>query len=676
MKSTDSITYVKGVGDVLAEKFRKLRIETVQDLVDYVPRKYDDYSQIIRVSQIRPGPVSLKVKIGAVKSRYSRKGLHMTEALASDESGSVKLVWFNQPYRAQSIKLTEEYFVSGEFASSYKYFAITNPACELVSSFPVNTARLVPQYRLTKGIGPAQIRKVMKNVLTSFKPAETLPEWLIKREGLIAKADALKEMHFPTDLAALSNAKKRLGFEEVFELTLASELNREAFKNEHSLSIPFNEELTKKFVSALPFKLTDDQRKTAWQVFQDMNSGSPMNRLVEGDVGSGKTVVAVLAALGAMHAGFQVAFLAPTEILANQHAQNLHNLLKSVGYDEKLLLLTGSMNKAKKENARESIRQSNAQLIVGTHAIFQDTVEFEKLGLLIIDEQHRFGVEQRKKLQAKAKEMPHVLSMTATPIPRSLALTLYGEMDISVIAQMPPGRIPVETELFIPENRAIVYANVVRELEQGRQAFVVCPQIEEDEAGRLSVKKIHAELSKKWLKNYKVGLLHGKLKPVEKDEIMQDFITRKLDVIVSTTVIEVGVDVPNASVMVIEGADNFGLAQIHQLRGRVGRGSDKGFCYLVLSENGDFPKRLRLLEKETNGFKLADYDLEIRGPGAIYGTSQHGELDLRVAKLTDTELIRAARNSAKDFVQNGENLLKYPQLKARVDRLRIITNLN
>ncbi len=676
VKATDSITYAKGVGGVLAEKFHKLRIDTVQDLVDYVPRKYDDYSQIIRVSQIRPGPVSLQVKIGAIKSRYSRKGLHMTEALASDESGSVKLVWFNQPYRAQSIKPDEEYFVSGEFASSYKYFAITNPACELVSNFPVNTARLVPQYKLTKGIGSAQIRKVMKNVLTEFKPAETLPDWLLEREDLMPKSDALMEMHFPTDLKALSEAKKRLGFEEVFELTLASELNREAYKNEHSLMIPFNEDLIKKFVGSLPFKLTNDQRKVAWQVFQDMNSGSPMNRLVEGDVGSGKTVVAVLAAIGAMQAGFQVALMAPTELLANQHAQNIHGLLESVGYHEKLLLLTGSMNKTQKSNAYESIKLGEAQFIVGTHALFQDKVEFSKLGLVIVDEQHRFGVEQRKKLQSKANELPHVLSMTATPIPRSLALTLYGELDVSIIAEMPPGRKPVATELFIPENRERVYRGVVSELNNGRQAFVVCPQIEEDEAGRLSVKKIHKELSSKWLKNFKVGLLHGKLKPAEKDVIMQDFIDKKLGVIVSTTVIEVGVDVPNASVMVIEGADKFGLAQIHQLRGRVGRGSDNAYCYLVLSENGEFPKRLRLLERETNGFKLADYDLEIRGPGAIYGTSQHGELDLRVAKLTDVDLIKSARNSAKDFVKKGENLLKYPQLKARVDRLRIITNLN
>jgi ATP-dependent DNA helicase RecG len=691
MKATDDITFIKGVGSAAAQKFHKLRIYTVQDLVDYVPRRYDDYSKIIRVSQIRPGPVTLRVKIGGLTSRYSRKGLHMTEATGSDESGSVKLVWFNQPYRKQSIKLDEEYFVSGEFAQNYRFFAITNPACELVSSFPVNTARLIPQYRLTKGLGPALMRKVMKNVLTSYTPTETLPDWLLTQEDLMPKASALKEMHFPESVRALFEAKKRLGFEEIFELTLASQLNKEMYKNEHALQIPFNEQLTRTFVQSLPFKLTNDQRSVAWTIFQDMSSGSPMNRLVEGDVGSGKTVVAVLAAIGAMQSGFQVAFMAPTEILANQHAASLHELLISVGYHEKMLLLTGSMSAKQKQSAYDSIASGEAQLIVGTHALFQEKVIFHKLGLLIVDEQHRFGVEQRKKLQAKAYNptkksvvyekydsgyMPHVLNMTATPIPRSLALTLYGEMDVSIIAELPPGRKPVETEIYMPENREKVYREVVAEITNGRQAFVVCPQIEEDEAGRLSVIKIHDQLRKKWLKSYKLGLIHGKMKATEKDEVMQQFVAGELDVLVATTVIEVGVNIPNASVMVIEGADRFGLAQLHQLRGRVGRGADKSYCYLVLEENGEPSNRLKMLERENNGFKLAEYDLELRGPGAIYGTMQHGELDLRVAKLTDVELISQARQAAKQFIEIGESLLKYPQLKERVDKLRTITNLN
>lgn len=670
------ITQLKGIGEAVASKFKKLRIESVEDLINHVPFRFDDFSKITTVNRIKPGPVTLKVTLGTPKGRYTRKGLHMTECLASDATGSVKLVWFNQPYRAQSIKISEEYYVSGEFASNYRFFAITNPACELVSSFPVNTARLVPIYRLTKGLGATQVRRAVKSALDIYEPIETLPKWLLEQEDLMPKASALKEMHFPIDQSALESAKRRLGFEEVFELTLASELNRESYRKVHGLHIPFSENLTKKFVEALPYELTDDQRKVAWQIFQDMSSGQPMNRLLEGDVGSGKTVVAALAAVGAMQAGFQVAFMAPTELLANQHATSLHELLSSVGLENEILLLTGSMPKPQKENAKQAISDGKAKLIIGTHAIFQDTVTFNKLGLVIVDEQHRFGVEQRKKLLGKGSEHPHVLSMTATPIPRSLALTLYGEMDVSVIAQMPLGRKPVNTQVFNTEARKKVYANIIQELEKGRQAFVVCPQIEEDEAGRLSVKKIYNELSKKDLKDYRVSLLHGQMRAEEKEAIMQEFVAGDVKVLVATTVIEVGVNVPNASVMVIEGADKFGLAQLHQLRGRVGRGGDDAYCYLVLSSNDEPTQRLQLLASETNGFKLAEYDLEQRGPGAIYGTMQSGALDLRVAKLTDVELIQSARAAAKQFIKKDENLLKYTQLNERVTHLRKITNLN
>ncbi len=670
------IKKVKGVGDALAQKFAKLKIHTVQDLVDNVPRRYDDYSEVICVSQIRPGPVTIKVTLSAVKSRYSRKGLHITEATASDDSGSVKLVWFNQPYRANALKPEEEYFVSGEFASSYKFFAITNPACELVSSFPVNTARLVPIYRLTKGLGHAQVRRVVKNALEYYNPEETLPEWLLNQQKLIPKGQALLEMHFPSSNQALAEAKRRLGFEEVFELTLASELNRQEFKDKHALEIPFKQKLIKDFVSNLPFELTDDQRRVAWEVFQDMEEGTPMNRLVEGDVGSGKTVVAVLAALGAISSGFQVAFMAPTELLANQHATSIYKLLESINYHQDILLLTGSMNASQKQNALQKIKSGDAKLVIGTHAVFQEKVKFNKLGLLIVDEQHRFGVEQRKKLQSKAKQMPHVLNMTATPIPRSLALTLYGEMDVSIISKLPKGRKQVKTALEIPENRQKLYKKISSEIDAGRQVFVVCPQIEEGDNARLSAVKTHEQLTKTWLKGYEVGLLHGQMKSENKDKIMQQFLEKKLDVLVSTTVIEVGVDVPNASVMIIEGADKFGLAQLHQLRGRVGRGSDEAYCYLVLSDNDEPTRRLKVLEHESNGFRLAEYDLELRGPGAIYGTMQHGELDLRVAKLTDVELIKSARLSAQEFARRGENLLKYSELNRRVSTLRTINNLN
>lgn len=675
MKLHDDITTVRGVGDVVAQKLHKLHIETVNDLLLYVPRRFEDYSHVISVSKIKPGSVTIKVVLSNIKSRYSRKGLHITEATARDETGTVKVIWFNQPYRSKAIQLDKEYFVSGEFASNYKYFAISNPSCELVSDFPVNTARLVPIYKMTKGLGPATLRKIVKEVVTSVSPNEHLPEWIVKQEELIDKNRAIKEMHFPTSITLLQKAKARLGFEEVFELALASEFNKQEFAREHSYQIPFPKEAIQKFVSNLPFNLTDDQRKAAWEVFKDMEQGSPMNRLLEGDVGSGKTVVALLAALAALEAGFQVALMAPTELLANQHMKSLQEFLKHSKYADSVVLLTSSQ--PDKKTILSKIKSGKTQLIVGTHAIFQSAVQFHNLGLLIVDEQHRFGVEQRKKLQNKAQLMPHVLNMTATPIPRSLALTLYGEMEVSILAQKPKDRKPIKTELFISENREKVYKNLSKQLATGAQAFVVCPQIEEDDAASTkSVIKVHKDLSKKLLSEYKVGLLHGKLPSDQKAAVMQQFIDKKIDVLVSTTVIEVGVDVPNANYMVIENADNFGLAQLHQLRGRVGRGTEQAHCWLILSSNDNPSKRIQVIKNEHNGFKLAEYDLELRGPGAIYGTMQHGELDLRVAKLTDVTLIKSARSAAQKFVTTKENLVKYPELQERVNNLRSITNLN
>ncbi len=677
MALNSSVTLIYGVGDSLAKKFAVLGIKTVGDLINNIPRRYIDYSNLITISKIRPGVVTLRVKLSLVKSRYSKRGLHLTEARATDLTGSVKIIWFNQPYRSGSINPNDEYYISGEFAKNYKYLAITNPACEKVSNFPVNTARIVPVYRLTKGLGLAQFRKTVKNALKGYKIAETLPKWIIEQHQLISKSDAINQMHFPESIPKLQLAKKRLGFEEVFELTLASELNKEANRGLKAIKISFNELLIKKFVAELPFKLTNDQRKSAWQIFQDLESGIPMNRLLEGDVGSGKTVVAVLSALGAISAGYQVAFMAPTELLAIQHAESIHRMLESTAFSKSIILLTGSIGKKQKDLAKLAIASGDAKLIIGTHAIFQKNVSFNKLGLVIVDEQHRFGVEQRKKLQSKTKLLAHILSMTATPIPRSLALTLYGELDISLIDQLPPGRKRVTTKVTIPENRNKIYQEICKELTIGRQAFVVCPHIDSENVNsRLSVKNVFTELSKTWLRKYRVGLLHSRMKSDLKNKVMEDFVKGTIDVLVSTTVIEVGVDIPNASVMVVEGADMFGLAQLHQLRGRVGRGPDSSSCYLVLSDNDKSTQRLKLLEREQSGFKLAEYDLELRGPGAIYGTMQHGVLDLRVAKLSDFELISTARATAKEFIKKSENLLQYPQLKDRVESLRMISNLN
>ena len=736
MLLTTPIIELKGVGDALAAKLAILGIKSVGDLIENVPRRYEDYSQITKISDLRPGVVTLEAKISQTIGRYVRRGLHITEALATDDTGSVRLIWFNQPYRAGALKSGQLYFVSGEYQLSRQRFSILNPSVELVSDFPVNTARIIPVYRETKGLKSFAIRKLVRQVLTNpDNLPEHLPNWLLKQQKLIDYGQATYEMHFPSTAKALDKAKKRLAFEEVFELSLAALLNKYELMKETAVAIPFKEQLAKDFVSKLPFKLTDAQRKVAWQIYQDLDKTYPMNRLIEGDVGSGKTVVAAMAAIMAMNPrasdldaeqganeqrasrtqkydervaqagdvatrqerggvggsagkqaaavrgsgeqGFQVALMAPTEILARQHAETLYNLLANVAYEKQVGLLVGSMKPDAKRLMHQKIASGQVKLMIGTHALISEKVDMHNLGLIVVDEQHRFGVEQRKKLQAKAGHMPHVLHMTATPIPRSLALTLYGELDISVLDQLPPGRQPIGTKICSPNSRKQLNSQIDKLLEQGRQMFVVCPLITDtDISGGLSVEEVYERIAKHEFKHRRVAMLHGQLKSAEKEKIMADFVAHKYDILVSTTVIEVGVDVPNASVMLIEGAERFGLAQIHQLRGRVGRGAHKSYCFLMLSDSKAPSQRLQALETINDGFKLAEIDLKLRGPGAIYGTTQHGLLDLRVAKLTDTKLIAAARQAAQEFIDKQEKLTKYPNLANKISSLRAVTNLN
>jgi len=672
------LTVIKGVGDEMAKKFALLGIATVSDLLEYFPRRYDDYSDIQPIGKIKPGMVTIKAVIKQSKGRYVRRAMHLTEAVASDETGSVRLIWFNQPYRAAALKADKEYFISGEFQLSHQRLSIMNPSVELASNFPVNTARIVPVYRETKGLKSNQIRKVIKEILPVLDTLpETLPEWILQSNELVGRAPAIKEIHFPSTKAAFAQAKKRLGFEEVFGLTLAALMNKYELLQEEAIAIPFNKQLAQKFVAGLPFTLTDAQRKTVWQVYKDMQKSQPMNRLVEGDVGSGKTVVATMAALMAVEQGFQAALMAPTELLARQHAETIYDLLQPVGMQHTVSLLVGGLKPTQKKAVQAKIKSGDSRFIIGTHALIQEKVDMHKLGLVIIDEQHRFGVDERKKLQAKAGHAVHVLNMTATPIPRSLALTLYGEMDISVIDVKPSGRKPTITRLASPNSRKQLYEAIDKELENGRQMFVVTPLIiESDVMPARSAEEVYEEFTKKSFKHRRVGLLHGKMKPEAKDEVMQQFVKHELDILVSTTVIEVGVNVPNATVMLIENAERFGLAQIHQLRGRVGRSEYQGYAYLMMGDSREPSRRLRALESSNDGFSLAELDLEIRGPGAIYGRAQHGQLDLRIAKLTDVKLIAAARRSAQEFIDKNENLLDYTELHKRVQNLRAVTNLN
>lgn len=677
MELNANLTTIKGVGPQVYQLFEKLGLRTVNDLLDFYPRHYEDYSNIQIIATLKPGKVSIRAQIKQAKGRYVQGGLHVTEAVASDDSGSVRLVWFNQPYRAQSLKAGEFYLISGLFELRKGHLSLTNPSIELESTFPVNTARVLPIYPETKGLTSRQIRKVVAAIYQgSIELSETLPAGVLQEHDLISYDQAVRLKHLPSSPADIEAADRRLGFEELFEIILASSYTRQLIENEHSLQIPFKESIAKQFTRHLPFTLTDAQKKTIWQVYQDMAEADPMNRLVEGDVGSGKTVVAVMAAIMAIEAGYQVAFMAPTELLARQHADTIYQLLEPLGIADRAVLLVGGMATDQKNKAREAIKSGQAAFMIGTHALIQDTVDMHKLALVVIDEQHRFGVKQRKELLKKAGRAPHMLSMTATPIPRSLALTVFGDMDISILDQKPKNRLPIITKLVNPTERDRLYEQIDVQLDQGRQVFIVCPLIEESDALKLrSAEATYKQIQARF-KRRSVGLLHGKLKSDLKQSVMQDFASGAIDILVATTVVEVGVDVPNASIMLIEAPERFGLAQLHQLRGRVGRSGEQGYCYLMLSDSTPPTRRLKAIEASQDGFKLAELDLEIRGAGALYGTMQHGQLDLRIANFTDTRLIAEARAAAKSFLADPNNLVQYPHIKQRILELQTVVHLN
>ncbi len=669
---------VKGIGQVFIKNLNSIGISTVEQLLFYVPRRYDDYSNILSIVNLKPGLVSVEVVINQISGRYVRGGLHITEALASDSTGSIRLVWFNQPYRVKSILKDVPYFVSGKFELRSSRFAIMNPSVELVSDFPVNTARIIPVYRANRNISVRQIRQAIAIIFKNdINISETLPPDIIQDNQLITLKEALYLIHFPESFARLDQAKYRLSFEEVLALSLASIRNKAQLKKSHSKVVEFKADLAQKFVGLLPFKLTDSQKKVIWQIYLDLQKDLPMNRLVEGDVGSGKTVVALMAALMVMAKNWQIVFMAPTEVLARQHAKTVNDLLVPLGLEDKVALLVGSQSVKEKQLIKQKLKANKILFIIGTHALLEPDVLMDNLALIIVDEQHRFGVEQRKVIQLKAGSMPHLLSLSATPIPRSLALTLFGELAISRLLEKPAKMLKIKTKIVVEDDINSVYLAMRRQIDKGRQIFVVCPQIVTDNFfhGK-SVEVIYDQFRKETFKNYRLGLLHGKMKPKDKNIIMDNFVQHELDIIVSTTVIEVGVDVPNATVMVILDADQFGLAQIHQLRGRIGRGANQGYCFLVGDYSIKQNPRIKYLEKLDDGFELAELDLKLRGPGALYGLSQHGTLDLRFTDLEDIVLIKSARKAAENFMKLPNNLVQYKKLNEKVIYLSKISNLN
>ena len=679
MNISTSLESIKGVGPKSAEQFAAAGFRTVGDLITFLPRRHEDFTEIVAIADIHPGKMTIKARCEKIATRPVRRGMKVTTATLVDDTGKLQAVWFNQPYRTAQLAGGDEFYFSGEFEFNYNRYQLTNPSAEKVSDMKtdtVQTDRLLPVYRSIKGLKSQLVRKILIELkpLMTMLP-ETLPLAIVKSEGLVSYGEALLGMHFPKTIEDVTRARERLAFEELFQLLLASQLNRQENAKLEGWHIPFDLAAVKEFVAKLPFALTNAQRRAAWEIIQDFGKQTPMNRLLQGDVGSGKTVVAGLAALSAARAGYQTALMAPTEILASQHAETLSQLLTPFGLT--VGLATGSVKGKARQTLYVQIANGEVAVVVGTHALVQDSLQFHKLGFVVVDEQHRFGVEQRQRLLAKSARMPHLLAMTATPIPRSLALTVYGELDVSILNERPKGRKEIITKLWSPNSTAQLYDLVDEQIAAGRQAYIICSLIDDNPDN--DVKSVEAEYKRlrgTRFKHRKIGLLHGRLKSDEKEAVMAAFASGELNILVSTTVVEVGVDVPNATAMIIENADRFGLSQLHQLRGRVGRSDHQSYCYLVMSDSKKPSERLREIEKSNDGFYLAEVDLKLRGPGEIYGKAQHGALNLQIATLADTKLIAQAQSAARRFVKSDESLVQYTQLAGQVQKYQRLTTLN
>lgn len=673
------ISEIPRVGPAMARRLKSLGLKCVSDLLFYFPYRYDDFSKIIKVNQVKPHEIcTVKGKVQLITGRRSfrRRRMFITESLVADDTGSIKIIWFNQPYLSKILKPGDEIILSGKVTMDYLTPEFISPSFEKVKKEQTHTGRIVPVYSLTAGLSQRQMRFFLKSILSLAKNLnDFLPSEIIKSNRLMPLASAIKQIHFPDNHGLLKKAENRLKFDELFLIQLRVLQNKIYLKKAQAPKVKFLENVSREFVKSLPFKLTDSQKKSSWQILRDLEKSSPMNRLLSGDVGSGKTIVAVMAILNTVKNGFQTALMAPTEILARQHFEKVKIYLKPLRI--KIAILTRSFSesggrKISKFNLIKKIKNGGIELVIGTHALIQEEVVFKNLALVIIDEQHRFGVSQRKILRDKFSSghilLPHLLSMTATPIPRSLALTVYGDLDLSVISEMPAGRRIILTRVVESEKRVKAYDFIRRQIKAGRQTFVICPLIEpSDKLGVKSVKQEYEKLKNEVFPDLKIGLLHGKLKATEKEKMMADFKNNGINILVSTSVIEVGIDIPNASVMMIEGAERFGLAQLHQFRGRVGRSSHQSYCFLFTeSDSPKTAERLAALEKSSDGFKLAEFDLKSRGPGDFTGLRQSGLPDFRMASLADVALISQTRAAAKALIEKDSTLSKYPLLSQKL----------
>ena len=657
------------VGPARAKLFKKLGILTLEDLLFYFPRAHHDLSKFSEIKDLKMGEmVNIKAKILEVKTfRTKVRRFTLTQALVEDGTDSIVCIWFNQPFLTKILKPHEEFVFSGKTVVAKNKLQLQNPVYEPVKTEQIHTSRLVPLYSLTSSLTQKQLRSIIKTYLDKVVLPDYLPSDIMRKEKLFSEDRAVKTFHFPDDYASLKMAQNRLAFDEIFQTQLRVLKYKFQRQQKNSFQVKIPDNLNEK-IASLPFQLTAGQTQALTVILEDFDKSFPANRLLEGDVGSGKTIVAALALWVLARNNLQCVLLSPTEVLATQHYQTLLKFFEEDGINVALLTSTQSRinnNPVTKATLISQIKSGTIPIIIGTHALLEKQVKFKKLAMIVIDEQHRFGVEQRSIL--KSMSNAHLLTMSATPIPRTLALTLYGDLDLSILKELPAGRLKIVTKIVAEENRAKAYKFISDQIEYGRQVFVICPLIEEsDKLGVKSATSEHKKLSDLF-PQFQIGLLHGKLKPAQKESAMQDFKDNKLQILVATSVIEVGVDVPNASVMMIEGAERFGLAQLHQFRGRVGRGEHKSYCFLFSDDPQALSNpRLKAIEENSNGFELAEKDLQIRGSGDLYGTKQSG-YDFKIATLNNLDLVERTRGYAEELLYQDLNLNHYPLLKQKIE---------
>lgn len=663
MKLSDSIQYVKGVGPKKKVELNRLGIKTVYDLLTYYPRTYEDQSVLTKIADLKAGcqATVAGVIVNVSDRQGGRRGMTIITALIGDGSGLLQITWFNQKYLKKQLKPGSRVFVTGKV--SYAYGGRGQFAMSQLASFQIlgeadeaeTLTGIMPVYGATEKLNQKFFRKIIKDLFASeLEVEEIIAEPIKAKYNLLNRFEALKNIHFPENFTELKIARARLAFEELYMIQCGLLLLKKRVQEKKSgVRHLADSNLLKQVLTALPFKLTHDQAKTWQEIKHDMESSVSMRRLVQGDVGSGKTVIALLALVKTVENGYQGALMAPTEILASQHYESFQKLLSDFGI--RVGFLSGRLTKKKREEMYALLAEQKIDIVIGTHALIQEGVHFAKLGLVVTDEQHRFGIDQRAELEKKGELTPDVLVMTATPIPRTMTLTVYGDLDVSLIQELPPGRQPIRTFVRTPDRRELIYQYVLTQLKAGRQAYVVCPLIEMNEESDLpSAEEVYDELRFGIFQGVPCGLVHGRMKPAEKEQIMQAFYEDKIKLLVATTVIEVGVNVPNASIMVIEHAERFGLAQLHQLRGRIGRGEYKSYCILVSDMKTENAKeRLKIMATTSDGFKLAEADLKMRGPGQFFGTLQHGLPDLKIADvLGDMDILFKAREAAEETLQH------------------------